>query len=66
MASMITTAPVITKNMYMRIMLWHVALGGLVVSVLATGPKVCGFKLANDDTFLKAIKTHSTPSLEGK
>jgi hypothetical protein len=29
----------------------HVALGGVVVSVLATGPKVAGSNLAEDDGF---------------
>jgi hypothetical protein len=30
---------------------WAVALGGLVVSVLATGPKVAGSNPAEDDGF---------------
>jgi hypothetical protein len=33
-----------------------------VVSVLATGPKGCGFKSCNGDGFLMAIKIRSTPS----
>jgi hypothetical protein len=37
-------------------------LGGVVVSVLATGPKVCGFEPGQGDGFLRAIKTRSTPS----
>jgi hypothetical protein len=31
-------------------------LGGAVVSVLATGPKVRGFEPGQDDGFLRAIK----------
>jgi hypothetical protein len=34
-------------------------LGGVVVSVLATGPKGCGFKPGQVDGFLSAIKIHS-------
>jgi hypothetical protein len=37
-----------------------------VVSVLATGPKGCGFKLGQGDRFLRAIKIYSTPSSDGK
>jgi hypothetical protein len=37
-------------------------LGGVVVSVLATGPKGRGFKAGRGDAFLKAIKIRSTPS----
>jgi hypothetical protein len=37
-------------------------LGGVVVSVLATGPKGCGFKPSKGDGFLRAIKIRSTPS----
>jgi hypothetical protein len=33
-----------------------------VVSVLATGTKVCGFEPGQDDVFLTAIKVRSTPS----
>jgi hypothetical protein len=36
--------------------------GGVVVSVLATGPKVCGFEPGQRDGFLRAIKIRSTPS----
>jgi hypothetical protein len=39
-----------------------VALGGLVVSVLATGPKVRGF----DPGFLRVIKIRSTISFGGE
>jgi hypothetical protein len=34
----------------------------VVVSVLATGSKGCGFKTGQGDVFLRAIKFHSTPS----
>jgi hypothetical protein len=37
-------------------------LGGVVVSVLATGPKGCGFEPGQGDGFLRAIKIRSTPS----
>jgi hypothetical protein len=37
-------------------------LGGVVVSVLATGPKVCGFQLGQGDGFLRTIKIRSTHS----
>jgi hypothetical protein len=36
-------------------------LGGVVVSVLATGPKGRGFKPGQGDGFLRAVKIHSTP-----
>jgi hypothetical protein len=35
-----------------------------VVSVLATGPKGCGFKPDQGDGFLRAIKVRSTPSFQ--
>jgi hypothetical protein len=35
-------------------------LGGVVVSVLATGPKGCGFEPGQGDGFLRAIKMCST------
>jgi hypothetical protein len=34
-----------------------------VVSVLAAGPKVCGFMPGRGDGFLRAIKIRSTPSI---
>jgi hypothetical protein len=37
-------------------------LGGVVVSVLDTGPKVCGFEPGQGDGFLRAIKILSTHS----
>jgi hypothetical protein len=39
------------------------SLCGVVVSVIATGPKGRGFKLRRGDGFLRVIKVHSTPSL---
>jgi hypothetical protein len=37
-------------------------LGGVVVSVLATGPKGRRFEPGQGDGFLRAIQIHSTPS----
>jgi hypothetical protein len=37
-------------------------LSNVVVSVLATGPKGCGFSPGQGDGFLMVIKIHSTPS----
>jgi hypothetical protein len=37
-------------------------LGGVVISVLAAGPKGRGFKPGLGDEFLRAIKIRSTPS----
>jgi hypothetical protein len=37
-------------------------LGGVVVSVLATGPRGCEFEPCKGDGFLRAIKIRSTPS----
>jgi hypothetical protein len=37
--------------MFRAVTEWKVALGGLVVSVLATGPKVAGSNPAEDDGF---------------
>jgi hypothetical protein len=37
-------------------------LGGVVVSVLATGPKGCRFEPGQGDGFLRAIKISSAPS----
>jgi hypothetical protein len=38
------------------------SLSGVMVSVLATGPKLRGFKPGRGDEFLRAIKISSTPS----
>jgi hypothetical protein len=40
----------------------HILLGGVVVSVLATGPKRRGFKSDRGDGFLRAIKIRNTNS----
>jgi hypothetical protein len=37
-------------------------LGGVVLSVLATGSKGCGFEPSQGDVFLRAIKIRSTPT----
>jgi hypothetical protein len=39
-----------------------VVLGGLLVIVLAIGPKVCAFKPGRGDGFLRAIEIRSTTS----
>jgi hypothetical protein len=39
-------------------------LGGVVVSVLATGPKGCGFEPGHGDGFFKGDKIRSTPFFE--
>jgi hypothetical protein len=39
-------------------------LGGMVVSVLAIGSKVRGFKPIREQWILRAIKIRSTPSFE--
>jgi hypothetical protein len=52
-------------NTVMNLQIPYVAwcrLGGVVVSVLATGPKGCGFKPGQGDGFLRVIKIRSTPS----
>jgi hypothetical protein len=43
-----------------------VVLGGLVMSVLAIGPKVCVLKLTDGDGFLRVIQFYSTHSFGGK
>jgi hypothetical protein len=37
-------------------------LGGVVVTVINTGPKGCGFEPGQGDGFLRAINICSTPS----
>jgi hypothetical protein len=44
----------------------NICLGGLVVSVLATGPKVAGSIPAEIDGFLRVIKIRSTISFGGE
>jgi hypothetical protein len=46
----------------MRLTVTGSRLGGLLVSVLATGPKVRAFKPCRGDGFLKAINIRSTLS----
>jgi hypothetical protein len=41
-------------------------LSGVLFSVRAIGPKVCGFKLARGNGFVRAIEVHSTPSFGGE
>jgi hypothetical protein len=43
-----------------------VVLGGIVISVLAIGPKIRGFKPGRCDGFLRAIKICSTSSFGGE
>jgi hypothetical protein len=45
---------------------WDAALGGVVVSVLATGPKVRGFKSGRGRWILRVIKSVARLSSEGK
>jgi hypothetical protein len=40
--------------------------GGVIVSVLAIGSEVCGFKPGQDNGFLIAIKICSMPSFAGE
>jgi hypothetical protein len=40
--------------------------GSVMVSMLAIGPKVRGFKPSGDDGFLRVIKICSTPSFRGQ
>jgi hypothetical protein len=40
----------------------HSRLGGVVVSVIATGPNGCGFEPGQGDGFLRAIKIRNTRS----
>jgi hypothetical protein len=41
-------------------------IGGVIVSVLATGPNVRVFKPSRGDRFLSAIKNRNTPSFGGE
>jgi hypothetical protein len=49
-------------NTFRLIVFDHGRLGGVMVSVLATGPKGCGFKTRPRRWILRAIKILSTPS----
>jgi hypothetical protein len=46
--------------------LTHCRLGGVVVSVLATGPKVCGFEHGQGDGFLRNKNPQHTFLSDGK
>jgi hypothetical protein len=45
-----------------RLLLYECRLGGVVVSVLATGPKGCRFEPGEGDGFLRVTKSRSTTS----
>jgi hypothetical protein len=47
-------------------MMYQVILCGLVGSVIAIGPKVCGFKPGRGRWILRAIKGRSTPCFGGE
>jgi hypothetical protein len=55
-----------SKQGFLFLMSWDVALGGVVVSVLATGPKVRGFKPGRGRWFLMVIKSVARLPSEGK
>jgi hypothetical protein len=58
---------IVTKLQYLPIMRrFFVALGGLVVSVLATGPKIRGFKPGRGRWILRVIKSAARLPSEGK
>jgi hypothetical protein len=44
----------------------YILFGSVMVRVLATGPKVLGFKPSQGDGFLKVTKIRSTPSFRGE
>jgi hypothetical protein len=48
-------------NFLILLPVWY-CLGGIVVSVLATGPKGCRFEPSRGDGFLRMIKICGTPS----
>jgi hypothetical protein len=49
-----------------RLLAYRVVLGDVMVSVLASGSKVRGFKPGLGNGFLRTIKIRSTPSFEGE
>jgi hypothetical protein len=55
-------AKFIMREILLRVPSCYVALGGLMVSVLATGPKVLGFKPGPRTMDFKGDKIRSTPS----
>jgi hypothetical protein len=48
------------------VMHYHTIRTGVVLSVVVTGPKVCGFKPGQGNGFLMVIKNCSTPSFGGE
>jgi hypothetical protein len=52
--------------MYTADSVWFSRLGGVMVSMLATGPKVRGLKPDRGDGYLRAIKIRSTPCFGGE
>jgi hypothetical protein len=54
------------RRAFIIIIPYDVALGGLVVSVLATGPKVRGLKPGRERWILTLIKSVARHSSEGK
>jgi hypothetical protein len=54
---------VATGGMYLLSNVSSCRLGGVVISVLATGPKGREFKPGRGDRFLRAITIRSTPSI---
>jgi hypothetical protein len=59
--------PIITVNGGSTVLIINVvALGGVVVSVLATGPKVRGFKPGRGRWILRVIKSAARLPSEGK
>jgi hypothetical protein len=57
---------IFTKGIFLVIVKLKIALGGLVVSVLATGPKVRGFKPGQGRRILRVIKSAARLPSEGK
>jgi hypothetical protein len=55
-----------TKTAYRHATLLAVAVGGLMVSVLASEPKVHGFRPGRRQRILRAIEIRSTTSFVGK
>jgi hypothetical protein len=58
----ISTPPEQQRQQLIQCLHVPICCGGVVVSVLATGPKGRGFKPGRGDGFLRAIKICSTPS----
>jgi hypothetical protein len=60
-------AQLLDSYMMIMMMIYHTTshLGGVMVSVLAIGLKIHGFKPSRGDGFLRAIKICSMPSIRG-